>query len=408
MRVSYKQSRTRRLLQGVASLLAVLLTLEVCCQICCSRTVEIVVRDPAVGRRLQTNIDLTLWNAESQRHVQIRTNSYGFRGEEPIVPKTEDIQRVVVLGDSFVNAIQVEECETMCHLLAERLNENEPTSLRWEVLNFGVSGSATADQHLRYLNTIRDLSPDIVITCFSMATDPADNHPTLSSLPMVHYDLNERGELEIVPESTLNACAANLLNQHSQLYAWQKKKINRLLHRFKPEKIAINQKDRIFITPLSDAFEYSWTLTEAILKQFRHDVVEDGVEFHVVTIPSGREVYEDQFEELVSLGLNNDPDMKFDREQPLRRLVEICESNDISILAMEGGFYQEASDQNRNEHDELFYKRKGHLSVAGNRLAAELIADYLHQDRIPPHREELSPRVVPQQVAEQLEQSVIR
>lgn len=58
--------------------------------------------------------------------THIRYNSLGIRGPEYAVPKPVDVKRVVVLGDSFGDAMEVEFPETMGQVLQRRLDEAHP------------------------------------------------------------------------------------------------------------------------------------------------------------------------------------------------------------------------------------------------------------------------------------------
>ena len=367
-------SRVRRHLCNV---IAVVLTLELCSRAFIPEQFELVVRDPEVGRSLVKNLDRDIYCGESRRLVRVRTNSLGFRGDDPELPKPNDVRRVVVLGDSFISALQVEDHETMCSQLEERLNESA-NNTHWEVLNFGVTGSGTADQHVRYLRTLRTLDPDVVLVGFGMGTDPVDNNPHLSNSPLVHYDFDEQGGLKLVPESTVSAEASNFLNQTCRLYVWQKSTSNRLIKSARNQAGWFDKRDRIYLDPAPEEIEYSWRLTEAILKKFRDDVVRDGVEFHAVTIPSSREIYRDLLTELENSGRQAGLTEEFNRDVPLQRISEICERNDVSLIPLEHAFRTAAPAANSEiEEQKLFFNGHGHMNVEGNRIAAETIAKYL-------------------------------
>jgi len=148
---------------------AILLTLEICCRYFTNQDDTIVVQNEAC-KTLIPNLDMKKSNAESGRLVRIQTNSLGFRDRDPVNPKPNGISRIAVIGDSFVEAIQVESQERFSNLLENRL-QREHSSMNWEVLNFGVMSTGPVDQHLRYLQHVRQCEPDIVILCFGMEQD---------------------------------------------------------------------------------------------------------------------------------------------------------------------------------------------------------------------------------------------
>ena len=72
-------------------------------------------------------------------------NSHGFRDYERSYQKDPNTFRVLILGDSYVQAIQVALSDSFPALLEQRLNENS-TSMKFEVLALGMNGSGTAEE----------------------------------------------------------------------------------------------------------------------------------------------------------------------------------------------------------------------------------------------------------------------
>src|SRR5262245_10317428 len=66
-------------------------------------------------------------------------NSHGFRDYERTCEKPPNTFRILVLGDSYTEALQVALQDSFAGRLEKKLNENS-TSTRFEVLNMGQSG----------------------------------------------------------------------------------------------------------------------------------------------------------------------------------------------------------------------------------------------------------------------------
>src|SRR5580658_4185439 len=82
------------------------------------------------------------YNREGESYVRI--NSDGFRGPDYIRHKPPGVVRVAVLGDSYVEAIQVAEERTFTAVIGRELaNCPELKGKRVEALNFGVDGYGT-------------------------------------------------------------------------------------------------------------------------------------------------------------------------------------------------------------------------------------------------------------------------
>ena len=94
--------------------------------------------------------------------VRIRTNSLGFRDLERSPARAEGTVRVALLGDSFVEAVQVPFEKTAGHLLELRL-EGSRRSPGFEVLNFGVSNYGVGQYLLVWERFVSDFDPDYVV-----------------------------------------------------------------------------------------------------------------------------------------------------------------------------------------------------------------------------------------------------
>jgi lysophospholipase L1-like esterase len=87
-------------------------------------------------------------------------NSLGFRGKE-IPPQKKDEFRIITLGDSFTEALQVPERFTFCNLLQSSLNKALNKS--FNIINAGMSGYSPA--YYIYLSNFYNtkLNPDYFI-----------------------------------------------------------------------------------------------------------------------------------------------------------------------------------------------------------------------------------------------------
>ena len=70
--------------------------------------------------------------------LQGKINSYGWRDKELSLKKPQNTYRIAVLGDSLVEAFQVESDRTFLALTEQQLNEEH--KLKVELMNFGHGG----------------------------------------------------------------------------------------------------------------------------------------------------------------------------------------------------------------------------------------------------------------------------
>ena len=237
----------------------------------------------------QTTID-----TEGYVH-NLALNSKGMHDTEHPVEKPDNTFRILMLGDSFVHAIQVRENETAHQVLENLLNSGE-SRLDFEVISGGVSGWGTGQQLLYYREEGRQYQPDMVLLLMFIDNDFKDNLPgsritvdgvncytlyfllngdTLDSTPWLYAP----GLTPAVGEgSAFKKAVNNLLGglyRHSALYA----QIEPILPRYQPELSMLN-----YYIGDNKTFDYAQTLTYALVNDLRHEVQSDGAMFGVVLI----------------------------------------------------------------------------------------------------------------------------
>jgi lysophospholipase L1-like esterase len=93
--------------------------------------------------------------------VRVKTNSMGFRDHERRFDKPANVIRVAVIGDSFIEAVQVPLERTATQVLERKLNESSAASgLKYEVLNFGISNYGIGQYLLTWREYVRKFSPN--------------------------------------------------------------------------------------------------------------------------------------------------------------------------------------------------------------------------------------------------------
>lgn len=125
--------------------------------------------DPALGWKLVPNLQWIwaghYWYARDFS-VPVSTNSHGFRDRERAFNKPAETVRVALLGDSFVEALQVPFEKTAGRLLEEKLDSTAAGTVegvtRYEVLNFGISCHSIGQALLMWEGYASKFAPDYV------------------------------------------------------------------------------------------------------------------------------------------------------------------------------------------------------------------------------------------------------
>ena len=135
--------------------------------------------DAAIGYRLRPNARTRFVTAEFDTEIAI--NEQGVRDDEPIGPKPPNERRIVVLGDSLVLSVQVQQRQTFCRLLQDRLNA-AGGPIRYRVINAGVQGYGPVEELLFFRRVARAFQPDLVITTIFVGNDAEEAVATASKL----------------------------------------------------------------------------------------------------------------------------------------------------------------------------------------------------------------------------------
>ena len=187
-------------------------------------------------RRLRANTEFV--NTSMDGSWRFRINRNGLReSQDYAYAKPADTVRVLAIGDSHTQGIEVRQEQTYSKVLERYLNANTPDGKRYEVINAGISSFGTQEELVYLENEGVRYEPDIVVLGF-FANDPVDD--TAAALFRL-----ENGELvvnrkEYVPGSKLayqlnSYSLFRWLSQHSYFYSFTIKSLQSIVRQRKPE-----------------------------------------------------------------------------------------------------------------------------------------------------------------------------
>lgn len=120
---------------------------------------EVSLVDIASGNRLQPE-------ADTAYRVVYHFNAQGCRGPDRAIPAPDGTVRILALGDSYMMGVGVHEPDALPAQLEGILNARaveRGDTLRYEVVNCGVSGYSTREERLFYQRIGRVYQPDLVL-----------------------------------------------------------------------------------------------------------------------------------------------------------------------------------------------------------------------------------------------------
>ena len=111
-------------------------------------------------------------------HSIQKTNNFGFLDHDRILEKPKDIFRILLLGDSYIEAVQVDIEKKIQSVMEKDLRAR---GKKVEAIALGFSGMGTSNELLYYRKLGRKFKPDLVILLF-ISNDFANNSPALHAI----------------------------------------------------------------------------------------------------------------------------------------------------------------------------------------------------------------------------------
>ncbi len=329
--------------------------------------------DPVVGWRPRPGLRFH-YGREGSAPVSI--NAAGFRDIDHERSKPAGIRRIVVLGDSVVEAREVPIEETFWKQL-ESLLPTAPGE-RVEVMNFGVNGYSTAQSLLTLDRIALDYAPDLVIQVFFTGTDVTGNARVLG----YHRDrpyfglVNGRLRLLSVPGDApgyrrrlwQDALRTRLYDLRLPQLVREVRVRARLFRQQKrysggPARPDLNH--GIYRPPTDADWTEAWEVSEALIAEVAARATAGGAEFLLVICPNAPQVDPDPAVAPTLCRM-----LGIDRlDYPERRLEAFAARTGLPCLALAHGLGKAASAGERVFGDGVHLNRNGH------RVAAAAIAE---------------------------------
>lgn len=332
------------------------------------------------------------WQETKEGNAKVVINSSGFRDQERTFTVTSGTYRIAILGDSFIEAKQVDYDKSLTAQLEKQLTSCPVlTGKKIEVLNFGVQGYGTAQEYLLLREEVWKYFPEVVVLAMLPSNDLYNNHPSLNPT-----------NSELAPYFTLDTQSRQLKLQKPgeddpvryQLFkTWQKYarkyQILRVLGKAGLDRFVTRPASKVdFSNQLGADYQEwlfmkapellemkeSWEITEALIEEMNRSVEQQNRLFHLFVIPSAIQVHPDasmqrEFQKkfrLASISLADE------------RLESLARSKGIPVLSLASPFLARARAEGKALHG--FANAQpgfGHWNERGHSVAAELLSTQL-------------------------------
>lgn len=332
----------------------------------------------------------------SEIDVQVQFNNFGLHGPDYTLQKPPGVFRVLIVGDSFPQALQVEIEQGFPYLLQQQLNQH--SSQKIEVINLSVDAYGTDRELLLYAALGWQFQPDLVLLSFYTGNDVQDNDIDLETrrygyrLNRPFFTLGTDGQSLQLHNSPVFDPA---LFSGSPAYSW----LTTLQANQTASPPENPPEHPLVIAPAPNyTLEYpvelglylpedahwtnAWKLTEALILQFRNLVKIQNIPFAALIIPDRRAVQaEDWSDTIISYGKLLPVLRQTNPTAPNSRLEKFLFDNNIPALDLTWTLRSWAQSK---PQDRLYFADNGHFNANGHAIAAERISSWLRSLKLTP------------------------
>jgi hypothetical protein len=334
-----------------------------------------------VGLSHQDRYGLALHYAGITRYLpqyghKVSFNSAGMRDREHTFEKHAGTFRILLLGDSFMEALQVPADSMLATLMEQDLTRAAGRPV--EVINGGVSGWGTGDE-LRYLTRYGlAYHPDLVVVAMTLHNDVSDN------LRREWYTMKDGAlvDRDPQPKSWLQFKVLQLkafLATRVQLYQLARRARNR--DEMQQVAQALNSHVvELFTVPKPPDIALGWQLTDRLLGAIRDTSNAMGSQMAVVLLPLRYQLADTAFASFVKHA-EVAPD-RMGMYQPQTTVKHMTDSLHIPVVDLLPAFQQWTAAGKAP----LYLDWDGHWNDAGHRLAANVVVQNLVAANLIPKR----------------------
>ena len=308
----------------------------------------------------------------------VQYNREGFHDVEHVTSKRKGDVRVVILGDSIVEAREVALEENFCRVLESQLNHSSSSfpDNRYELVNLGVSGAGPLLASLMYRHADTGKDADLVLMC-CFPNDLSDDVRFHDSV-----ERDRRGWAYRIPTSSgivpIPLWSKHFLRTQTRTWPYLGSRIQRAVQVIKGQALPISAPDpfRDLLIAARDGqtdhLDEAWKKLKANLGNLQALVRQRGAGFGLIAVPLGHQILTRPEWETgrKRYGLRRGSGGDFQA-----RLREFALRKGIPFLDLRSSFESAQATS-------LFFPYDGHLTTEGHRVAADAIGEWLLEEKL--------------------------
>ncbi|HZO28119.1 MAG TPA: hypothetical protein VFH48_19255 [Chloroflexota bacterium] len=318
------------------------------------------------------------WIREPEFTTHLRFNRYGLRGPELAAQRSSAIPRLLLLGDSFLEAKQVAELDALPYRLDVALQDWQKTSA--EMMNAGTFDWSQVHEYLFLQYAGPTLRPNLVIQFFYVGNDVGDLWPRsrgeLRDLERPVATVDDDGHLQFPEWRRRTQDQSDLLlgalSRRSTVFrAYETGVVDKLRYRERDGQGIEGQMLELFRFKETPQETRAWKTVEALLLATRNEAERQGARYALVIVPGKWQVHREDWQALIAAHEEPDDD-RWVLRGPNRRLAQLAEAHQIPVLDLLPPLREAAGSGRR-----LYYGVDIHWNAAGHEVAARAVANFL-------------------------------
>lgn len=320
----------------------------------------------------------TAWVREPEFTTHLRFNRHGLRGPDLAEQQGQSARRVLLLGDSFLEAKQVAERDALPDRLAAMLRQAGAPTV--ETLNSGTFDWSQVHEYLYLQSAGRTLHPDVVVQFVYVGNDVGDVWPRSrgeireSERPLAQTDEDGRLQFPAWRRRTpdrLEAMLNGFSRRSTLLRAFETGVVDKLRYAERDGQGVEGQMLEVFRFKESPPEARAWKTVEALLLATRDEAERQGARYALAIVPGKWQIHKEDWQALLSARGEPDDD-RWVLRGPNRKLSQLAEAHGIPVVDLLPALRDAADDGRR-----LYYPVDIHWTAAGHEVASRAVADFL-------------------------------
>jgi len=296
----------------------------------------------------------------------INLNQDGFRDSDFRL-KNEDA-KVMVIGDSFVSNISVEDREVFTQVMEEQLSGTS-------VYNLGVNGYGQVQELLLLQEWLPLIDPDLIVLLIYLRNDFTDNvakFPWLFPRPTATFGSDNEVLIKAPSFDGYKEKKKPPFYYKSHLYRFVKRRLNSLRSKTAEDSNNVFAPPEIYTcqVPLSDEIQAMYDTMQQLIGAIEHYARDHNTPIVFGLAPSMFQVQDDLWSQLQAY----DPSVTLQRNLPNQKLLSFAEENNYTLIDLMP-MLQEA----HRDGAVLYNGQEQHWSAKGNELVANYLSTYLKE-----------------------------